>query len=65
MIWFPLRFAVRSKIFAGAASPSTLQWYTAVLVTMPSMVGDNQRQKTTLSGIWWDFIFDLSSMLKI
>lgn len=42
-----------------------LQWYTAELVTMPMSAGDTHFQNTTCSGIWWLFIFVLSSMLKI
>jgi len=32
---------------------------------MPSMLGEIQVQKTTLSGIWCDFILLFISMLKI
>ena len=44
---------------------SMLQWYTAPFVTMPRSAGEIQRQNTTDSGIWWDFILDFISMLKI
>ena len=50
---------------AGAASPSTDQWYTAVDVTSAIVFAFTQRQNTTFSDIACDFIFVASSMLKI
>mmetsp|Transcript_12126 Transcript_12126/g.39865 ORF Transcript_12126/g.39865 Transcript_12126/m.39865 type:complete len:207 (+) Transcript_12126:4368-4988(+) len=65
MIWLPLRLAERLNSFFGAPSPSDIDHvYTAVAVTKPKVDGVSHFQNSTGS-IGCDFIFVLSSKLKI